>query len=197
MQLAWDRYKENMEQARETLLQQRTEPRAHLRQQEVNPYTHEVCARFPKSIRLGQQEKQVPLLAALFPEDEAENLDENLKRYADDARSRLYFSYTNKSACRFALVLAEFEKAGKHDVHVVRICPEFWNPKFALNRTWLVEGLTEEPLRGYLAERGVGRVELTEFPAESPMVRFSFETGLEGGKRLHLVSPPAPATPTC
>lgn len=30
MQLAWDRYKENMEQARETPLQQRTEPRAHL-----------------------------------------------------------------------------------------------------------------------------------------------------------------------
>lgn len=385
MQLAWDRYKENMEQARETLLQQRTEPRVHLRPQEVNPYTQEVCARFPKSIGLGQQEKQVPLivdqlysclrwtgrsavsvytheangrgdlmlgvkaaqalrlvfstegpsandvalltaakahaklpelfdgcglpyvilpgsdsnpkaepefakdrapeyvlvtpqlaatkalqttvesvwggrsmalteyskteaaplgggktfatglgqeergitfdadlreykraqealgedeavrrtarldylatlsgharplLAALFPEDEAENLDENLKRYAGDTRSRLYFSYTNKSASRFALVLAEFEKAGQHDVHVVQICPEFWNPKFALNRTWLVEGLTEEPLRGYLAERGVGRVELTEFPAGSSMVRSSFETGLEGGKRLHLV----------
>ncbi|TMU99963.1 hypothetical protein [Streptomyces sp. DASNCL29] len=62
MRLAWDRYRENMEQARETLLQQRTEPRAHLRPQEVNPYTHQVCARFPKSIRLGQQEKQVPLI---------------------------------------------------------------------------------------------------------------------------------------
>ncbi|MBI0376706.1 hypothetical protein JBE27_10585 [Streptomyces albiflaviniger] len=31
------------------------------------------------------------------------------------------------------------------------------------------------------------KAQLTEFPAGSPMVRSSFQTGLDGGKRLHLV----------
>ncbi|MEU6871496.1 DUF4157 domain-containing protein [Streptomyces sp. NPDC046751] len=115
--------------------------------------------------------KSKDLLTALFPEDQ----ERAAKAYAAAATSRLYFAYSNKSALRFALTVAEVENGKTNDVHVVQSSP---NPMPELDGTAKRE----------LAGLGVAKVRLVQVTSngQAPAIT-SVDTG-GPGKTMHWIT---------
>ncbi|MEU9253800.1 DUF4157 domain-containing protein [Streptomyces sp. NPDC048270] len=113
--------------------------------------------------------KSKDLLTALFPEDQ----EQKAKEYAAAATSRLYFAYSNKSAMRFALTVAEVENGSNNDVHVVQSSP------------------TQMPAldaaaKGDLAGLGVAKVRLVEVSSQQAPTITVQDTG-GPGKTMHWI----------
>ncbi len=117
--------------------------------------------------------KSKDLLTALFPEDQ----EQKAKEYATAATSRLYFAYSNKSAMRFALTVAEVENGNNNDVHVVQSSP---TQMPALDAT----------VKRDLAGLGVAKVRLVEVSSQKPAPTITVQdTGGTGGtgKTMHWI----------
>ncbi|HEY2028297.1 MAG TPA: hypothetical protein VGH20_03720 [Myxococcales bacterium] len=105
------------------------------------------------------------LLRAVVGDSERLPFARRLNGFMNNERSRLYFSYSNKSAARFALIVAGIEKDTDEDVALIQICPEGWNPRVQLNCTWLKTQLaTDAGWQTRLADLGIGQIDFIEFP---------------------------------
>ncbi|MEV6173551.1 DUF4157 domain-containing protein [Streptomyces sp. NPDC051954] len=116
--------------------------------------------------------KSKDLLTALFPEDQ----EQAAKQYAAAATSRLYFAYSNKSALRFALTVAEVENGNNNDVHIVQSSP---------NRMPALDDTVKRDLAGL----GVAKVRLVEVPSqeEAALTTTVQDTG-GAGKTMHWIT---------
>ncbi|MEU9235983.1 eCIS core domain-containing protein [Streptomyces subrutilus] len=115
--------------------------------------------------------KSKDLLTALFPEDQ----EQKAKEYAAAATSRLYFAYSNKSAMRFALTVAEVENGNGNDVHVVQSSP---TQMPALDAT----------VKRDLAALGVAKVRLVEVSSQKPAPTITVEDTGGAGKTMHWIT---------
>ncbi|MDK0524314.1 DUF4157 domain-containing protein [Streptomyces sp. ML-6] len=111
------------------------------------------------------------LLTALFPE----NQEQAAKDYAAAASSRLYFAYSNKSAMRFALTVAEVENGKSNDVHVVQSSPK-WMPEL------------DETAKRELAELGVAEVRLVEVSSKTQALTVTTQSTGGTGKTMHWIT---------
>ncbi|MGJ5878779.1 eCIS core domain-containing protein [Streptomyces griseiscabiei] len=116
--------------------------------------------------------KSAELLTALFPEEQ----EKTARDFAAAASSRLYFAYSNKSAVRFALTVAEIENGRDNDVHVVQSSP--------------TQGPTEldGTMRRDLAALGVARVRLVTVTAGRPAPAISVQETGGDGKTMHWIT---------
>ncbi|MDO0938867.1 DUF4157 domain-containing protein [Streptomyces sp. DG2A-72] len=114
--------------------------------------------------------KSKDLLTALFPEDQ----EQAAKDYAAAATSRLYFAYSNKSAMRFALTVAEVENGKNNDVHVVQSSP---TQMPALDAT----------VKHDLAGLGVAKVRLVEVSSQKPAPTIGVHETGGVGKTMHWI----------
>lgn len=115
--------------------------------------------------------KSKGLLTALFPEDQ----EQAAKEYAAAATSRLYFAYSNKSAMRFALTVAEVENGNNNDVHVVQSSP---TQMPALDDT----------MKRDLAGLGVAKIRLVEVSSEKPAPTITVQDTGGAGKTMHWIT---------
>ncbi|WP_374199051.1 DUF4157 domain-containing protein [Streptomyces sp. GESEQ-35] len=115
--------------------------------------------------------KSKDLLTALFPEDQ----EQAAKQYAAAATSRLYFAYSNKSAIRFALTVAEVENGNNNDVHVVQSSP---NQMPALDDT----------VKRDLARLGVAKVRLVEVSSQREAPTITVQDTGGAGKAMHWIT---------
>ncbi|WP_299539073.1 DUF4157 domain-containing protein [uncultured Streptomyces sp.] len=114
--------------------------------------------------------KSKELLTALFPEDQ----EQAAKDFATAATSRLYFAYSNKSAMRFALTVAEVESGNADDVHVVQSSP---------TRMPALDATVKQDLAGL----GVARVRLVELSSQSPAPTITVQETGGAGKTMHWI----------
>nr|WP_206309844.1 DUF4157 domain-containing protein [Streptomyces sp. A0592] len=115
--------------------------------------------------------KSKDLLTALFPEDQ----ERAAKEYAAAATSRLYFAYSNKSAMRFALTVAEVENGNGNDVHVVQSSP-----------TQMPE--LDATVKHDLAGLGVGKVRLVEVSSQKQTPTITVQDTGGSGKTMHWIT---------
>ncbi|WSR88404.1 DUF4157 domain-containing protein [Streptomyces erythrochromogenes] len=117
--------------------------------------------------------KSKDLLTSLFPEDQ----ERAAKEYAAAATSRLYFAYSNKSAMRFALTVAEVENGNDNDndVHVVQSSP-----------TRMPE--LDATVKRDLAGLGVGKVRLVEVSSQKPAPTVTVQDTGGAGKTMHWIT---------
>lgn len=115
--------------------------------------------------------KSKDLLTALFPEDQ----EQAAKEYAAAATSRLYFAYSNKSAMRFALTVAEVENGNNNDVHVVQSSP---TQMPALDAT----------VKRDLAGLGVAKVRLVEVSSQKQAPTITVQDTGGAGKTMHWIT---------
>ncbi|MFI8451628.1 hypothetical protein [Streptomyces erythrochromogenes] len=115
--------------------------------------------------------KSKDLLTSLFPEDQ----ERAAKEYAAAATSRLYFAYSNKSAMRFALTVAEVENGNDNDVHVVQSSP-----------TRMPE--LDATVKRDLAGLGVGKVRLVEVSSREPAPTVTVQDAGGAGKTMHWIT---------
>ncbi|MFF9979054.1 hypothetical protein [Streptomyces erythrochromogenes] len=115
--------------------------------------------------------KSKDLLTSLFPEDQ----ERAAKEYAAAATSRLYFAYSNKSAMRFALTVAEVENGNDNDVHVVQSSP-----------TRMPE--LDATVKRDLAGLGVGKVRLVEVSSREPAPTVTVQDTGGAGKTMHWIT---------
>lgn len=115
--------------------------------------------------------KSKDLLTALFPEDQ----EQAAKEYAAAATSRLYFAYSNKSAMRFALTVAEVENGKTNDVHVVQSSPTQM-PAFDATVKRDLEGL------------GVAQVRLVEVSSQKRAPTITVQDTGGVGKTMHWIT---------
>ncbi|MFJ2593497.1 DUF4157 domain-containing protein [Streptomyces erythrochromogenes] len=115
--------------------------------------------------------KSKDLLTALFPEDQ----ERAAKEYAAAATSRLYFAYSNKSAMRFALTVAEVENGNDNDVHVVQSSP-----------TQMPE--LDATVKRDLAGLGVGRIRLVEVSSQKQTPTITVQDTGGAGKTMHWIT---------
>ncbi|MEV1084426.1 DUF4157 domain-containing protein [Streptomyces sp. NPDC050211] len=114
--------------------------------------------------------KSKDLLTALFPEDQ----EQAAKDYAAAATSRLYFAYSNKSAMRFALTVAEVESGKNNDVHVVQSSP---------TQMPTLDGTVKDDLAGL----GVAKVRLVEVSSQKPAPTVTVHETGGAGKTMHWI----------
>ncbi|CAG6395288.1 hypothetical protein NMG29_35690 [Streptomyces cocklensis] len=115
------------------------------------------------------------LRTALFPPEQGRTVDE----YAAAPGSRLYFAYSNKSALRFALTVAEVENGESNDVHVVQSSPGPMPTDL------------DNAVKGTLAGLGVARVRLVSISSKSsPQVTVTVTEQTTGGtgKTMHWIT---------
>ncbi|MFE7184011.1 hypothetical protein [Streptomyces erythrochromogenes] len=115
--------------------------------------------------------KSKDLLTSLFPEEQ----ERAAKEYAAAATSRLYFAYSNKSAMRFALTVAEVENGNDNDVHVVQSSP-----------TRMPE--LDATVKRDLAGLGVGKVRLVEVSSREPAPTVTVQDTGGAGKTMHWIT---------
>ncbi|MEU4658470.1 hypothetical protein AB0G32_31830 [Streptomyces sp. NPDC023723] len=114
--------------------------------------------------------KSKELLTALFPEDQ----EQAVKSFAGAVSSRLYCAYSNKSALRFALTVAEVENGSGNDVHILQSSPNSM-PEL------------DDAVRRDLAELGVGEVRLVQFIEGRLSTEATLDTG-GPGKKMHWIT---------
>jgi hypothetical protein len=114
--------------------------------------------------------KSAELLTALFPEDQ----EQAVKDFATAATSRLYFAYSNKSAIRFALTVAELENGKSDDVHVVQSSAKG------------MPALTE-PQKRELAKLGVAKIRQVQLSSSTATSTTEVQTG-DTGKTMHWIT---------
>ncbi|MFD8408764.1 DUF4157 domain-containing protein [Streptomyces anulatus] len=142
--------------------------RAYKRRQDTIPDEKDKRADRLKDL---QALKSPDLLTALFPEDQ----EQAAKAYAAAVTSRLYFAYSNKSAMRFALTVAELERDNDNDVHVVQSSPQLM-PKL------------DEAAKRELANLGVARVRLVEVNSKNSSTTTEVEDTGGTGKTMHWIT---------
>jgi hypothetical protein len=114
--------------------------------------------------------KSKDLLTALFPEDQ----EQAAKEYAAAATSRLYFAYSNKSAMRFALTVAEVENGNNNDVHVVQSSP---------TQMPALDAAVKRDLAGL----GVAKVRLVEVSSQKQAPTITVQETGGAGKTMHWI----------
>ncbi|MFD7323275.1 DUF4157 domain-containing protein [Streptomyces sp. NPDC059875] len=116
--------------------------------------------------------KDKKLLTGLFPE----NQEQAAKEYAAAATSRLYFAYSNKSAMRFALTVAEVENGNSNDVHVVQSSPN------------QMPATLDDNVKSELAELGVGKVRLVEVSSQNDAPTTTDQNTGGAGKTMYWIT---------
>ncbi|GAA3602039.1 hypothetical protein GCM10022223_17240 [Kineosporia mesophila] len=89
------------------------------------------------------------------------NREQDIDAYARNAGSRLYFAYSNKSAVRFAMLVASLESEGRDDVTVAQSSVK--KDQFGLSAL-------DVPAKQYLIDRKVGIIRLVTFVNGSKQV---------------------------
>ncbi len=115
--------------------------------------------------------KSKELITALFPPEQ----ERTARDFAASAGSRLYFAYSNKSAQRFALTVAEVEHGSSHDVHVVQSTPK-------------AKPTVDASVAATLAGLGVSKVRLVEVDLQTSQVKSTDVATGGQGKTMHWIT---------